>query len=136
MNDMTADTAKGVKEIEESGGNPADFCWPFNGLRPDGQLFSLGPAPFVSWASAMHPEYVDEETGMPLLYDFVFTQADEEILGIDGLAGTVMVTILPSLDNVTKYWIIAEKAADRYPANPKIAERFRKLSDLFLDSGL
>ena len=136
MNDMSDVTAKSVQELAASGGNPADYAWPFNGLKPNGDLFSMGPAEFVAWASAMHPEYINEDTGMPLLYDFVYTQADEEILGIEGLAGTVMVTILPSLDGVVHYWIVAGKAADRYPANPKIRQQFFKLSELFLDKGL
>lgn len=134
--DITSDTAKSLEELRANDGNPADYYWPFNGLKPNGELYSMDMATFVAWASALHPEYLDENTGAPLLYDFVFTQVDEELSGVDGLAGTVMVTILPSLDGITAYHLIAAKAADRYPANPKVAERFRKLSELFLDKGM
>jgi hypothetical protein len=136
MTDLNVDTAKSIKELKESGGNPADYYWPFNGLRPDGELHSMGIAEFVSWASALHPEYVDEETGQPLLYDFVFTQTDEELMGIDGLAGTVMVTILPMLDGNHFYYNSARRACTRYPANPKIQARFDRLAEMFLEKGL
>jgi hypothetical protein len=135
-NDLTADTAKSVKELMESGGDPKEYYWPFNGLKPNGELFSMDMATFVSWASALHPEYLDEETGQPLLYDFVMTQTDEELMGIDGLAGTVMVTILPMLDGNYRYHNVAHVAGDRYPANPKIRARFDRLAELFLDKGL
>jgi hypothetical protein len=136
-NDLTADTAKSVKELMESGGDPREFFWPFNGLKPNGELFSMDMATFVSWASALHPEYLDEETGVPLLYDFVMTQVDEELMGIDGLAGTVMVTILPMLDNNTSYRAVALAASqERYPANPVIKKRFAQLAEMFMDKGL
>ena len=120
-----------AKAMKARGEKPEDYFWPFNGLRPDGERFSMDPAEFVAWASALHPEYIDAETGAPLLYDFVFTQTDEELMGVDGLAGTVMVTILPSLDGLVSYTHAAWDASNRYPANPKVAARFIALAELF-----
>lgn len=136
MDEVTKNTAISIKEAQEKGLDPKDFYWPFNGLRPDGKLYGMDMGSWVAWASALHPEYLDEETGAPLLYDFVFTQADEELMGIEGLAGTVMVTILPALDGNTSYAHVARQAATRYPANQKVAALFSKLAELFADKGM
>lgn len=136
MTDLSKETSLSIKELKEQGLDPKDYYWPFNGLKPDGSLFGMDMGSWVSWASAIHPEYVDEETGAPLLYDFVFTQTDEEIMGVEGLAGTVMVTIIPSIDNNTSYAHVARQAATRYPANPKVAARFSVLAELFAEKGM
>lgn len=121
--------------LKEQGGNPGDFIWPFNGLMPDGRIFGMEVAEFVSWALALHPEYLDYDAGLPCILDFVFTQSDEEIMDIPGLAGTVMVTIRPDLDPLDlSYAEAAEKAAQRYPANPKARARFLALAEKFKEA--
>jgi hypothetical protein len=136
MTTIAERTRSSIKETIAGGENPADFFWPFNGLRPDGEKFSMDMAEFVVWASALHPEIVDEETGAPLVYDFVFTKLDEECSGNEGLAGTVMVTVRPDIDDRVSYYEIAAEAARRYPANPVIRHRFEVLAGMFKEMGM
>lgn len=134
--DMKEKTRTELDECLAAGENPADFFWAFNGLRPSGEQMSMDMAEFVLFANALHPEYVDEETGAPLLYDFVFTKTDAELTGDEGLAGTVMVTIRPDLDGKTNWTQVAIDAASRYPANKAIRERFMELAKMFSERGM
>lgn len=135
-NDLTGDTVASIKDALENKIDPAKYCWPFNGLKANNEAFGMDMGSFVSWASAIHPEYIDEETGLPLIYDFVFTRMDAELLGMDDLEGCVMVTIRPDLDGGTSYTLVARRAAERYPANPKVASRFLELAELFAQKGM
>lgn len=123
-----------LKELLANGGDPADFIWPFNGMRADGQKYGMDVPEFIAWAQAMHPEFIDFDAGLPSVLDFVFTESDESIMGIEGLAGTVMVTIRPDIDSKDiSYAKAAVNAGLRYPANKKVQERFFKLAAMFAE---
>lgn len=87
------------------------------------------------FAQECHPEWIDAETGEILVMDIVLTAQDAAMAGDDALAGTVAVTIRPDLGYGNSWGLSARRAADRYPANPKVSERFKLLADLLCLEG-
>lgn len=125
----------GMEEItpaasEAQGEPPSDYVWGWNGIRPDGQKFSIDPVRFIMFAQECHPEWIDIETGEILVMDIVLTEQDAAMAGDETLAGTVAVTIRPDLGYGNSWAQTARQAATRYPANQKVAARFSALADM------
>ncbi len=129
-------TTKTPQQTLESGENPGDYFWPWHGETKEGHSLSMNAAQFITWASIFHPEYVDTDNGSPLVSDFVITKFDAEAMGEPELEQAIAVTIRPDLDGNIEYSKAAEQAAARYPANPKIKERFLQLAKVFADQGI
>lgn len=111
--------------------NQDDIIYPFNGLTPSGEKFSITPEDFLKWAILAHPEYVDPEA-LVLVEDVVLSRQDSlEAAGDESLAGTVAVTIRPDLDGNHSYKVAAERAATYHRANPKLVEKFKQLAKMF-----
>ena len=122
-------------QSEAQGEPAADYVWGWNGIRPDGEKFSIDPVRFIMFAQECHPEWIDEDTGEILVMDIVLNAQDAAMAGDDALAGTVAVTIRPDL-GYSNFWATsAREAANRYPANPKVRERFKALSDMLCLEG-
>ena len=118
----------------EARGEPAsDYVWGWNGIRPDGQKFSIDPVRFIMFAQECHPEWIDSETGEILVMDVVLTAQDALEADKPEFEGTVAVTIRPDL-GVFNWDDAARDAAERYRANPKVAARFRELARLFKEN--
>ena len=118
-----------------NGENPADYVWSFNGIRPDGAKFSIDPVRFIMFAQECHPEYIDIEKGEILVMDVVLSESDAVLAGDPALAGTVAVTIRPDLGMTTSWAESARVAANRYPANPAIRDRFYALANMLESEG-
>ena len=118
-----------------NGEKPEDYVWSFNGIRPDGEKFSIDPVRFIMFAQEVHPEYIDLDRGEILVMDVVLSEQDAALAGDESLAGTVAVTIRPDLDGNTSWAKAARNAANRYPANPKIRERFEALAKMLEEEG-
>lgn len=122
-------------ETLANGEVPADYVWSFNGIRPDGNKFSIDPVRFIMFAQECHPEYLDMEKGEILVMDVVLSEQDAILAGDETLAGTVAVTIRPDLDGNVSWAQAARNAANRYPANPKIRDRFVALANMLESEG-
>ena len=126
---------EGMEEItpaasEAKGEAPSEYIWGWNGIRADGQKFSIDPVRFIMFAQECHPEWLDAEEGTALVMDIVLTEQDAAYAGDESLAGTVAVTIRPDLGYGNSWAMTARQAATRYPANQKVAARFSALADM------
>jgi hypothetical protein len=135
MNPIEGMTDVTPTESANRGESPADYVWSFNGIRPDGAKFSIDPVRFIMFAQECHPEYIDIEKGEILVMELVLTESDANLAGDPSLAGTVAVTIRPDLGMTTSWAESARAAANRYPANPAIRDRFYALANMLESEG-
>lgn len=105
-----------------------DIVYSWNGLRPDGQKFAIDPTEFVMWASAYHPEYLEND-GTAAVSAIVLSEHDAKSIGLPELEGTVLVTCRPEWGD-TSYAEVAYRAA-RFFYSLDIRMRFTTLGDMF-----
>lgn len=108
---------------------PEELAWSYNGIRPDGEPFSMDPATFIQWAAYFHPEYIDFDTG-DLVPWFVVSKEDAEASDMPEMEGTVAVTIRPDIDGNISYAQAATLAA-RAQTEDVLRDRFLQLAKKF-----
>lgn len=110
-----------------------DRFWAFNGLRHDGQVWSLSIKEFVSWCKMYHPEYLDLENN-DFIEDIVLSLFDALTFNDPDLEGAIAVTIRPDIDGNVSYAEAAKRAAQRH-YDPLVRSRFLMLASRLDDAG-